>query len=69
MKNGNSNGATKETTMKTANEIKIRTTKRASGYTASYRLPWGANVREIGHATREDAIAAAKQTIADRLSR
>jgi len=43
--------------------ITIRTVKRASGYQARYELQGCAPVRCVGHATRQEAIEAAKAGI------
>lgn len=43
--------------------ITIKTVKRASGYQARYELPGSAPVRCVGHATRDEAIEAAKAGI------
>ena len=43
--------------------ITIKTVKRASGYQARYELAGAAPVRCVGHATREEAIEAAKAGI------
>ena len=43
--------------------ITVKTVKRASGYQARYELPSGQPVRCTGHATREDAVAAARAHI------
>lgn len=44
-------------------QITIKTVKRVSGYQARYEMPWGAKVRCTGHATRDEAIEAAKAGI------